>query len=88
MRSILFALLAVFAIQVGAADAPPQKENWFKRAGKSIAKDAKGGWKQAKKGYSKSGKQIGHDTAKATKRVGGEMKQSAKRTGKAAKEEF
>ena len=90
MRSILMAALAALALNAFAADAKPEpeKENWFKRAGKAIGSDAKAGWQQAKKGYSKGGKQIGHDTANATKRVGKEMKESAKRTGKAAKEEF
>jgi hypothetical protein len=90
MRSILFAALAALTLNVFAADTKPgpEQENWFKRAGKAIGKDAKGGWEQAKKGYAKGGKQIGRDTANATKRVGKEMKESAKRTGKAAKEEF
>jgi hypothetical protein len=90
MRSILFAALTALALNAFAADAKPEpeKENWFKRAGKAVASDAKVGWQKAKKGYSKGGKQIGRDTANATKRVGGEMKESAKRTGKAAKEEF
>ncbi len=90
MRSILIATLATLALNVFAADTQPEpeKENWFKRAGKAIAKDAKGGWGQAKKGYAKGGKQIGRDTANATKRVGNEMSESAKRTGKAAKEEL
>jgi hypothetical protein len=90
MRSILMVLLAAFALNAFAAEAKtePEKENWFKRAGKAIGSDAKAGWQQAKKGYAKGGKQIGHDTANATKRVGKEMKESAKRTGKAAKEEF
>jgi hypothetical protein len=90
MRSILIAVLATLALNVYAADTKPEpeRENWFKRAGKAVASDAKAGWQKAKKGYSKGGKQIGHDTANATKRVGKEMKESAKRTGKAAKEEF
>ena len=90
MRSILFAVLTALALNAFAADGQPEpeKENWFKRAGKAIASDAKAGWQKAKKGYSKGGKQIGHDTANATKRVGKEMKESGKRTGQAAKEEF
>jgi hypothetical protein len=90
MRSILIAALATLALNAFAADTKPEpkQENWFKRAGKGIAKDAKGGWEKARKGYAKGGKQIGRDTAGATKRVGKEMKESAKRTGKAAKEEF
>jgi hypothetical protein len=90
MRSILTAALAALALNVFAADTKPEpkQENWFERAGKGIARDAQGGWDQAKKGYAKGGKQIGRDAANATKRVGKEMKESAKRTGKAAEEEF
>jgi hypothetical protein len=90
MRSILLAALAAMALNAFAADAKPEpeKENWFKRAGKAIASDAKAGWQKAKKGYAKGGKQVGHDTANATKRVGKEIKESGKRTGQAAKEEF
>ncbi len=90
MRSIVCAALAALALNAVAADAKPEpeKDNWFKRAGKAIASDANAGWHKAKKGYAKSGKQVGHDTANATKRVGSEMKQSAKKTGKAANEEF
>jgi hypothetical protein len=88
MRAILLAALTALTVNALAADAQADKENWFKRAGKAIASDAKAGWHKAKKGYSESAKQIGHDTANATKRVGHEMKDSAKRSGKAAKEEF
>lgn len=90
MRSILLAVLTAFALNTLAADTPqePEKENWFKRAGKTVASDAKAGWQKAKKGYSKGGRQIGHDTATAAKRVGQEMKESTERTGKAAKKEF
>lgn len=88
MKRIFLALLAGVAFQVGAADAPPEKENWFKRAGKAIASDAKAGWEKAKQGYSRGGKQIGRGTAQAAKDVGRSAKQSAKRTSEAAKEEF
>jgi len=90
MRSILLTVLTALTLNAFAADTKrePDKENWFKHAGKAVASDAEAGWKKAKKGYSKGGKQIGHDTANATKRVGKEMKESAKRTGNAAKEEF
>jgi hypothetical protein len=90
MRSILCAALAALALNAFAGDVKPEpeRENWFKRAGKAIAGDAKAGWQKAKKGYAKGGKQIGQDTANATKRVGREMKDSAKKTGKAAKKEF
>ena len=90
MRSIVCAALAALALNALAADTKPEpeKDNWFKRAGKAVASDAKAGWHKAKNGYAKSGKQIGHDTANATKRVGREIKDSAKKTGKAAKEEF
>jgi hypothetical protein len=80
--------LAPAALAAEAAKAPAGKENFFKRAGKAIGRDAKAGWQQAKQGYSKSAKDLGRGTASATKRVGGEIKDSAKRTGKAAKEEF
>ena len=88
MRAILFALLTGLALQVAAADTQPEKENWFKRAGKAIASDAKAGWQKAKKGYSKGGKQIGQGTTEAGKDVGRSAKQSAKRTSEAAKKEF
>ena len=88
MRRMVLAILAVFTLGAVAAEEPAPKENWFKRAGKAIGKDAKAGWHKAKEGYKKGGKQIGHDTASATKRVGHEMKDSAKRTGQAAKKEF
>ncbi len=88
MRSILFALLTGLALQVAAADTQPEKENWFKRAGKAIASDAKAGWKKAKQGYSKGGKQIGRGTADAARDVGRSAKESAKRTSEAAKKEF
>ena len=90
MRSILMVALTALPLNALAADAKPEaeKENWFKHAGKAIGSDAKAGWRQAKKGYSKGAKQIGNDTASATKRVGKEMQESAKRTSKAAKEEF
>lgn len=88
MRWIVLVVLAAFAFGVAASEESAPKENWFKRAGKAIGKDAKEGWREAKEGYKKGGKQIGHDTANATKRVGHEMKDSAKRTRKAAKKEF
>jgi hypothetical protein len=66
----------------------PAKENFFKRAGKAIGRDAKAGWQKAKAGYAKAGRDIGHGTANAARRVGKEMKESAKRTGHAAKNEF
>ncbi len=88
MRSILFALLTGLALQAAAADTQPEKENWFKRAGKAIASDAKAGWKKAKQGYSKGGKQIGRGTADAARDVGRSAKESAKRTSEAAKKEF
>jgi hypothetical protein len=90
LAALVFNVLAAPALNVLAADAKPEpeKDNWFKRAGKAVGSDAKAGWHKAKNGYAKSGKQIGHDTANASKRVGREMKESAKRTGKAAKEEF
>ena len=89
MRYLILVLLLALATAVDAGDAPPAKqENFFKRAGKAIAKDAKTGWKQAGQGYSQSGKQLGHGTAKATKKLGKEMQQSAKKTGEAAKETF
>jgi hypothetical protein len=67
---------------------PPPHENFFKRAGKAIGHDAKAGWQQAKAGYKKGAKDIGHGTANATRRVGREMKDSARRTGAAVKQEF
>jgi hypothetical protein len=88
MRSILFALLTGLALQGAAADTQPEKENWFKRAGKAIASDAKAGWQKAKQGYSKGGKQIGRGTADAARDVGRSAKESAKRTSEAAKKEF
>ena len=89
MRCALFALLLGLALPAGAGEATPaQQENFFKRAGKAIASDAKAGWEQAGKGYKKSGKQIGQRTAKATKKLGQEMQHSAKKTGQAAKETF
>ncbi len=66
----------------------PRRKIGSSAPGKAVGSDAKAGWKKAKKGYSKGGKQIGQGTANATKRVGKEMKESAKRTGQAAKEEF
>jgi hypothetical protein len=94
MRTLVLILCVVLAPAALAAEAnsstnaPAGKENFFKRAGKAIGRDAKAGWQQAKQGYSKSAKDLGRGTASAAKRVGGEIKQSAKRTGKAAKEEF
>lgn len=94
MRTLLLILCLALAPAATAADAKSstkpaaEKENFFKRAGKAIGRDAKAGWQQAKQGYSKSAKDLGRGTANATKRVGGEIKDSAKRTGKAAKEEF
>lgn len=88
MRAILFVLLAALIGSVHADEAKPEKENWFKRAGKAIASDAKAGWQKATKGYKKGGKDIGHRTAGAAKETGREMKDSAKRTGEAAKKEF
>ena len=88
MRATVVVLLATLAGSVQADDAAPKKENWFKRAGKAIASDAKAGWEKAKQGYSKGGKQIGQRTANAAKETGREVKQSAKRTSEAAKKEF
>jgi hypothetical protein len=94
MRPLLLILCLALAPTAIAAEttsstkAPAGKENFFKRTGKAIGRDAKAGWQQAKHGYSKSAKDLGRGTASAAKRVGGEMKDSAKRTGAAAKEEF
>jgi hypothetical protein len=89
MRYSILGLLLALACPAGAGEAAPaQQENFFKRAGKAIAKDAKAGWNQAGRSYSQAGKQAGQGTAKATKKLGKEMKQSAKKTGKAAKETF
>jgi hypothetical protein len=66
----------------------PAKENFFKRAGKAIGRDAKAGWQQAKQGYAKGAKDIGHGTANAAKRVGREMKESAGRTKNEVKKTF
>jgi hypothetical protein len=89
MRCIILALALGLAVPVIAEEAAPaHKDNFFKRAGKQVGKDAKGGWKQAKKNYSESGKAAGRDTSRAAKRVGKEMHQSAKKTAKAAKETF
>ncbi len=88
MRVILWVLLAALTGSVSAEDTKPVKENWFKRAGKAIANDAKAGWQKAKQGYKKGAKQIGQGTADAAKQTGREIKQSAKRTSEAAKKEF
>lgn len=90
MRCVLFALIVGLALPAsgGSEATPAQHENFFNRAGKAIASDAKAGWKQAGKGYKEGGKQIGQGTAKATKKLGREMQQSAKKTGKAARETF
>jgi hypothetical protein len=90
---ILCLVLAAPLAQSATADEPkpsqpPAKENFFKRTGKTIGHDAKAGWQQAKAGYSKSAKDLGHRTGDATRRVGREMKESAKRTGEAFKQEF
>jgi hypothetical protein len=89
---LCLALAALVAQPATAAQSTPSqpaaKENFFKRTGKTIGHDAKVGWQQAKAGYKKGAKDIGHRTASAAKRVGHEMKDSAKRTGEAVKQEF
>lgn len=93
-RPILIACLVLLAVSHSgsAAEAqpsePPAKENFFKRAGKTMGHDAKAGWAQAKSSYKKAGKDFGQRTASAAKRVGREMKESAKRSGEAFKQEF
>jgi hypothetical protein len=83
---VLAAPLVPLATAVQPEQSPPQaQDNFFKRAGKAIGHDAKAGWQQAKAGYKKSAKDIGHGTANAARRVGHEMKDSAKRTGAAVK---
>jgi hypothetical protein len=89
MRSIILALaLGLAAPAIAEQSAPAQKEGFFKRAGKQVAKDAKTGWKQAKKQYPESGRSAAQRTGKAAKRVGKEMQQSSKKTAKAAEETF
>ena len=89
MRRIILALiLGLSAPAIAGQPAAPQKENFFKRAGKQFARDAKAGWKQAKKQYPESAKAGARDGGRAAKRVGKEMQQSSRKTAKAAKETF
>jgi hypothetical protein len=87
-RIVLILALGLAAPALAGQPAPAQKENFFKRAGKQIGKDAKAGWKQAKKQYPESAKAGVRDGGRAAKRVGKEMQQSSKKTAKAAKETF
>ena len=65
---------------------PHSKDNFFKRTGKTIGRDAKNGAQQAGRAFKELGKDIGHGTSKTVKEIGQGMKESAERTGKAAKE--
>lgn len=84
--ALIVALLAVLPALAG--ESAPKKENFFKRAGKAIASDAKAGAKQAGKAYGDLGRSIGRGTVNTTRQVGREMKDSSKRTAEAAKKEF
>lgn len=68
--------------------AQPQSENFFKRAGKAVAQDAKTGAKQAGKAFKDAGKAVGRGTGKAARQVGREMKESSHRTAEAARKTF
>jgi hypothetical protein len=92
-RPVLVGLIASIAVVAGClfapaawADEQKDPDNFFKRAGKVIGRDAKRGAHQAGHAFKELGKDIGHGTSKAVKEVGQGMKNSAKRTGKAAKE--
>ena len=89
MRTALL-FLALAAALPAAADggAAPENDNFFKRLGRQIANDAKGGAKQAGKAYGDLGRSVGHGTVNTGKKVGSEIKDSSKRTVKAAKDTF
>ena len=89
MRTALL-LLALAAALPAAADggAAPENDSFFKRLGRQIASDAKGGAKQAGKAYGDLGRSVGHGTVNTGKKVGSEIKDSSKRTVKAAKDTF
>jgi hypothetical protein len=91
MKRVLIGFTALCALAASGSalsdkDAPEGKDNFFKRAGKVFAQDAKTGGKQAGQAFKQLGQDIGHGSKKAAKDIGQGMKESAQRTGKAAKE--
>jgi hypothetical protein len=89
MCRLLVLVALIVGLPAAAADAPPpQKENFFKRAGKAIARDFKTGTKQAGKAYGDLGRSVGQGTVDTGKQFGREVKDSSKRTVKATKETF
>jgi hypothetical protein len=89
MRMVFAITALIAALSTSAAEQPaPEQDNFFKRAGKQIGKDAKAGTKQAGKAYSDAGKSIGKGTSKAAKDIGKSMKESSARSAKAFKYTF
>jgi len=91
MKRVFIASVAAGCLYATAAycaeqEQPENKDNVFKRTGKTIGRDAKNGAKQAGHAFKELGKDIGHGTSKTVKEIGQGMKESAERTGKAAKE--
>ena len=93
MKQLLAILIACIALSAHGAEqktaqsaSPPNKDNFFERAGKALGKDFKGAMHQAGQSYSKAGKDIGHGASKTGKDVGHAMKDSIDKTGKQVKE--